>query len=108
MPTCAPCSGCGHALQLLTTHAATVVYGQAQALVCRPGAGLPKPEAGDAHLPRWPGPNITRALLVPHPHDRGWGVRYKLLRGRVFVHAQDRISALRNLANNRHVVSTNC
>ena len=39
---------------------------------------------------------MSRDLLLPHSVQRGWVVRYKLLRGRVFVHAEDRGLVLYN------------
>ncbi len=61
---------------------------------CRPHA-LPAAVHG-TQLLRWFGPNNAPELLLPHSVQRGWVVRYKLLRGRVFAHAEDRGFVLYN------------
>ena len=61
---------------------------------CRPHAL--HAAAHGSQLLRWVGPNVTPDLLVPHSVQRSWVVRYKVLRGRVFVHAEDRGFVLYN------------
>ena len=63
---------------------------------CRPRKLSRKPPAGEEQLLRWHGANVTRAALAPRPVDVGYVGRYKLLRGRLFVHMQDRGAVLEN------------
>ena len=60
----------------------------------RPSTLSAEPPAAEPQLLRWHGPNITRAMLAPRPVDVGFISRYKIIGGRIFVHAQDRAAVL--------------